>query len=365
MKQTHIGKILLTFGLVLTLFVTGVSAVDAQYDFDTKNLFYDGETPFIAGDADLILPVNLTGTTNNELVSRIQVTATVLEGETEVEGLTYTFTTPLNLKYQGTVNSPNVYAMTGMGNLMSGITSASPVFELNISGLTVGKTYKVNLTFISGNGTNPSKISYKEIEVGVKGNWLILESTSDNTVSEDAANNWTFTRNATVSNVVLSLPSPAVAGTYNSSLVFPTISGKNVAGIIDKENYNYTTVLNPTNTTDILVNQSADGTTWTTVAAAVTENTDGTITVDLTSPNADTKYLQITFVGKKIGDVIDTDDNTYNSDVNIADLDNLLQEITKGSQGTNIRKVDYIYADVWRDGILDVNDHLKIFQYIF
>lgn len=352
MTKTQMWKLILTLGLVLTLFTVGVSA-DAEYDFDTKNLFVEDETYFIAGGADLILPVNLTCSGDGELVSRIEVTATVLDGQNPVNGLTYTYSSPLEEAIYGQKHStPNVFAMSGMGTNAVGIHAASPIFELNISGLSAGKTYTVNLAISSGNGTQADVTSEKSIAVEVKGNWLRLEKIDDNTVpGYDESKNWSFTRNAKVSTVVLSLPSPAMTGTYNSSIPFPKISGTSTT------DYPFAITLNRDNAT-ISVNASVDGTSWTPVTADVKENTDGTVQVGLTNPQADTKYLQITFIGKKLGDVIDLGSDT----VDLADVDNLLQEIAH-KKGNNVAKNRYIYGDVKRDGNIDISDALLIFQH--
>lgn len=363
MTKTHIWKFLLTFCLVFALFTAGVSA-SAEYEIDTKNLLGEEGRYFISAGTDLILPVNLTCTDENELISRIEVTAIVENTGTPVSDVIYTYTTDVEAMYAGQkVSTPNVFGMTGMGDeeTLDGINSASPVFELNISGLTAGNTYTVKLNIVSGSGNPDSVISEESITVAVK-NWLVSEGeTFDNTKPEYAANDkWSFTQNATVREIVITLPNPATAGVYTSDILFPKISGTE-----NPDTYAYALVLNDTKF--INVEKSTDAQNWVTSSITITENSDKTIQAVIGEEDAGTTYLKITFTGKKLGDVVDTD-NHVSGDVNLADIDNLLQEIVNGLDGTFIEKSRYIYGDICKSsekdtGCLSANDAMLLFQH--
>ena len=154
MKQTLKALVLLIAGLIL---LTGTAAADAvpAYEIDVSNLKDDGTNYYIMAGTNLTIPVNLTYESDDAIGYMIIITNITQNEQQITSGLTYKYTlsSAVNADLAGAVNGKEYnYQFTGSETGMKGIFPSFVTIE--VSGLTAGEQYDVQLEIYAGNTTH-------------------------------------------------------------------------------------------------------------------------------------------------------------------------------------------------------------------
>lgn len=285
----------------------------------------------------------------------------------EVTGLGYTYTA--SPAYGGGHDANNAYSF-GSG---SELTDNTQLFSLAIAGenLNAGSNYRVEIdvkaTYTqAGDEYGQSGATYSflnaklEQQFAVK-SWLISETDNrlNKTASGEAvANPWNFTNPVIFEYIVY-------AGDYTGN-DWPTVKRTDVSDIKylnESASSERKAAVHPLAFKDTQVSVQmterayTDASGWIAAQKVHVTNSNEKFNV-VVSEAATPAYLKLTFTGYCMGDVIGTDNV-----IDLADVDVLIQEITKDKKGTYIADARKIYADINADGNINSDDIFYLFKH--
>ena len=349
MKHTLKVLVLLIAGLIL---LTGTAAADAvpAYEIDVSNLKDDGTNYYIMAGTNLTIPVNLTYESDDAIGYMIIITNITQNEQQITSGLTYKYTlsSAVNADLAGAVNGKEYnYQFTGSETEMKGILPSFVTIE--VSGLTAGEQYDVQLEIYAGNTTHDFDKSVAALAKPVTVYSLYQGATEINIPA------WNLSTPLTVTTTLITAGN-VPAGTY----VVPWETYE-----LKRGNDNFSLLIDTTNTSTSVLNvlKRVSGV-WEKASASSVSLAGETLSLTIGEADASAEEYCIQFTGYNLGDVTDRTNGPDSSVINIIDINLILTASVSTSPESTIDISRLIYADCVEDGIIDIYDATALFWYI-